>query len=194
MVFYLNIALIGMVVAGLVCLVLGILSIVRSQNRDEKGHKNKEKFFRGIKITVIGVILTVIFGPLLIKALYQEITNGESFVKDMPMLLIFFFFPLVIIIAFVFMVFFAVMGATSLQEGYKHRKEGVYDKESIILGYVMLAIGTIVIVSLVMFVLATIGEFNASLKRSFSKTSSYPSSRENVFLYLLNNLNNSLLE
>ena len=73
MTLYINIALVGMIIAGLACVTLGVISLVR-------GKGDKEKLRRGRRITYLGVVLLIVFIPVLVRAIYKQTTMGESYI------------------------------------------------------------------------------------------------------------------
>ena len=171
-----------MIIAGLACVTLGVISLVR-------GKGDKEKLRRGRRITYLGVVLLIVFIPVLVRAIYKQTTMGESYIF-LPLFLAFFFLPLIELVALACLVFFLVIGITSLQTGYKRNKEGKSDKESIVLGYVMIIIGLVVTISLAMFVFATFKELADSIKRSVNRHSSSINNQTGALIsYLLTKFN-----
>ena len=94
MVLYFNTALIGILFAGLVSLVLGILFIALGQKKNKDGGKDKDKFKRGIELTLLGSVVLAFLVPVAIKVFTQEQTDGDSFLTSSG-LLVWLFMPFV---------------------------------------------------------------------------------------------------
>ena len=166
-----------MVVTGFACLILGIISVARS-------HGKKVKIVRGRKMAIVGIILIVIFGTFLARTLYKQISMGEEYVF-LPLFLAFLLFPIIVLVAVVCLVFFLVYGIDSLRVGYKRDEEGKRDKESIILGYILITIGLIITASIAMFVAGAFSGLVISINKSGNKPSGSASSQSNALLNYL---------
>lgn len=174
-----NTSVICFLIAGLTCLAVGIISLVRGYKK-ESGNTNREKIKKGWIMSVLGTLLLVLFIPIFIKVLAQEMAGEEGFLDAVPLLLLFFYTPSIFVVAIVYLTFFLVIGISSLKEGYAQRKEGKTDMEDIVLGYVMIALGVIVLVSQILFVLGVLSDFSESLKHYSDRFNS--SSVENCLL------------
>ena len=168
--FCFNTTLFCFLIAGIACAVLGAISIVRGYKKNSEGVYNKEKVKRGWTLAVIGTILLAIFIPVLVIVLEQEAEYGSDFLAA-SILILFFFSPLIFIIAIGSLVFFLVIGINSLKEGFNKKTTGKVDVESIIIGFIMLVIGTVVLASQMMFIVTAIREFAESFHRSYNKSS-----------------------
>ena len=176
MVFYFNATIISLLISGLACLIVGLISLINGYKK-----RNKNKTGRGWKLAVLGTIIVSVFLPTLIKVLIEE-ANGGDFLSVSWFFLLF-FLPLVFGAIAVCMVFFLAIGTASLKEGYTKNKDGKFDIENIILGYVMLALGVIVIFSLIMFIRASFESVAESIRRSTSRNNP-PVSSENIAICL----------
>ena len=179
MILYCNTAIIGMIVAGLCCLVIGVLSLIKGYKKDENGKINKEKVFSGWRLSVLGTIILTAFIALLIVVVPFETNEGEAFLTS-SWFFMFFFFPLVFALCFVFFLFFLIMGTISLRDGYTSKKEGKFaDKEKIVLGYLMIVLGIIVVASTLLFIFSVLLRFKLFPD---NRTSSLSSSALSNFL------------
>ena len=165
---YLNIGLISMVITGAACFITGLITLINAYR------KKNDKLSRGWTLSVVGAIVFVLFLISLVNILKQEAEYGEDFLSG-SFILVFLFFPLVLILAITVSIFFLVIGINSLKDGYTKDKEGKRDVLSIALGYLLLALLVVVIASLVMFVYVSFASFSASLKKAYN-SSSQPSS------------------
>ena len=152
MVLYFNTALIGILFAGLVSLVLGILFIALGQKKNKDGGKDKDKFKRGIELTLLGSVVLAFLVPVAIKVFTQEQTDGDSFLTSSG-LLVWLFMPFVFVLEFALILFFLVIGVNALKAGFERRKEGIYDKWTIAFGFIILAVGLVVIASYTLFLM-----------------------------------------
>ena len=167
MVFYFNATIISLLISGLACLIVGLISLINGYKK-----RNKSKTGRGWKLAVLGTVIVSVFLPTLIKALIEE-ENGGDFLSISWFFLLF-FLPFVFVAVLVCLIFFIGIGTTSLKEGYTRNEEGKFDVESIVLGYVMLVLGVVTIFSMVMFIGASITSIGESIKRANERH--YPSS------------------
>ena len=152
MVLYFNTALIGILFAGLVSLALGILFVVLGQKKNKDGGKDKDKFKRGIELTLLGSVVLVVLVPLAIKIFTQELTDGDSFLTSSG-LIVWFFMPFVFVLEFALILFFLIIGVNALKAGFERRKEGIYDKWTIAFGFIILAVGLVVVASYTLFIM-----------------------------------------
>jgi len=157
---YFNLAVIFLLVSGIACFAIGLISLIRGYKK-----KNKEKISRGWRLSILGLVITVVFLPILINVFSLEAESAEELMGSSLIVLIL-FFPLAFAGIFICLLFYLVIGTTSLKAGYTRDQDGKFDVESIVLGYVMLALGIIVIFSLVMYIIATFGYIGESIKRS----------------------------
>ena len=166
MALYFNTAIAAMIMTGLTCFVIGLITTITSYTK-----KKKHKLSRGWTLSIIGALITVFFSYMLASSLHQLSIDGESYLTY-SWVLIFFFFPVVILILFIFAIFFLSTSVISLQEGYKKDENGKRDVASIVLGYVMLFLMAVIIVSMTLFLIAAFGSFREGLRKS---NKSYPS-------------------
>ena len=166
MAFYFNATLIALLISNLACFVVGLISLIRGYTK-----KRKEKISRGWRITILGLVMTVIFALILFFTLKQEMEYGEEFLSY-SIILILFFLPFALIGIVVCLIFFLGMGITSLKAGYTRNEEGKLDTENIVLGYLMLVLGVIVIFSIVMYVGATMTYIGESIHNSIERRNS----------------------
>lgn len=176
MVFYLNTALILMVISGLVCLTAGLIFLIRGYINKNR----KDKIGRGWALSVLGSIMFVFFMIALFKIVAEE-GGGNNFIFA-SWLMLFLFFPLAILFVLIVTVFFLVIGINSLKDGFKRDNEGKKDIVSIVLGFVMLVLLILVLTSLVMFTGISFGAFGKSLKKTNNSTSSHSISESAVAL------------
>ena len=178
MYFYFNAAIISILVSGIACLIIGIITLI----------KDKKRKPRGIRLTILGAIITMVFSATLIKVLYEEIVNNGDFLS-ISLFFLFFFFPFEFLAVVICLIYFLAIGVTSLKEGYTKNEEGKFNKESIVLGYIMLVLGIIVIFSFVMFIGASLSYIQESISESINKRDSRlaSSSSDSESLESLNN-------
>ena len=172
-----NISIICFLIAGLTCLTVGIISLIRGYRN------NHQKIKKGWTMSVLGTILLVLFIPAFVKTMAQETAGENGFLDSIPLLLLFFYTPAVFVVAIVCLTFFLAIGISSLKEGYAHKKDEKVDIESIVLGYVMITLGIIVLVSQVLFVIGVLTDFAEGLKHYNDRFNS--SSVENRLLLFL---------
>lgn len=156
MVFYFNATVISLLVSGLACLIVGLISLINGYKKN-----NKSKIGRGWRLAVLGTIIAAVFLPILVKALIEEAQGGDFL--SITWFFFLFFMPFVFVMVIVCLVFFLGMATTSLKEGYTRNEEGEFDVESIVLGYVMLILGIVVIFTIVMFINASITAIGQSI-------------------------------
>ena len=176
MYFYFNAAIISILVSGIACLIIGVLTLI----------KNKKKTARGWRLTILGSIIVGAFTAALIKVLYEEYVNHGDFLSA-SLFFMFFFLPFTFIAVFICIIYFLAIGVTSLQEGFTKNETGKFNVESIVLGFVMLLLGVAVIFSLIMFIGASIsyiGETIANAGKNKGYSSSQPSSLTSLSNYL----------
>ena len=161
MYFYFNAAIISILVSGIACLIIGIITLI----------KDKKRKVRGLRLTILGAIITLVFSAALIKVLYEEIINSGDFLS-VSLFFLFFFFPFELIAVVICLIYFLAIGVTSLKEGYTKSEEGKFNTESIALGYIMLILGIIVIFSFVMLVGASLSYIQESISESINKRNS----------------------
>ena len=169
MIFYLNTALILMIISGFACLTAGLIFMIRgyiSKNR-------KNKVGRGWTLSILGTLIVVFFVIGLSRILQEEGEGGSGFIFA-SWLLLFLFFPLAILFVLIVTVFFLVIGVNSLKEGFARNSENKRDVVSIVLGFVMLVLLVLVLASLAMFAGVTFGAFGKSLKKAYNNSTSYP--------------------
>ena len=152
MLLYFNIALIGILFAGLASLVLGILFIVLGRKKNKEGGKDKNKFVRGIELTILGSIVLGLLVPVAIRIFIQEMSDGDSFLASSGFL-VWFFMPFVLVLEFALLLFFLIIGVNALKAGFERRKEGIYDKWTIAFGFIILAVGFVVVASYTLFLI-----------------------------------------
>lgn len=152
-----------LLLSGLACVIAGVISFLKGYKT-----KNKSKISRGWFISVLGTIVTIFATYGLVRASHQLFHEGEGFLHGSAWV-VFVFLPLLLVFVALYLAFFIVIGATSLQAGYAHKKEGKLEIESIILGYTILCLGTIAIISGIVFTIAAFNEIRESLKGNKNK-------------------------
>ena len=75
MAFYLNATIISLLIAGLACLVSGVVTFIRGYQK-----QNKNRIGRGWRLAILGTVITSVFLPILIKVLKEE-TEGSGFLS-----------------------------------------------------------------------------------------------------------------
>ena len=157
MVLYFNLAIILIVVSGVACFVVGVISLIN-------GFSNKGKIGKGLAMSIAGVLISILSSYVLSEVLIQEAKDGDSFLFYGSWVFTFIILPIVFIILLIVFVFFLIMGIVSLQEGYKKDENNKRDVTNIVLGYIMLGLAVIIIVSATMLSIVSLHYFRDSLK------------------------------
>lgn len=166
MVFYFNATLITLLISGIACFAIGLISLIRGYVK-----KNKIKIGKGWRLTILGIVMTAVFTPVLISAINQEMESGEDFLSS-GFFIIFFFFPLALVAIFVCFFFFLIIGITSLQNGFAKNEEGKRDTESIVLGFLMLVLGIVITFSIVMYIGSVLTYIGDSIREAGERRNS----------------------
>lgn len=182
MVFSCNAALIGIILAGLVSLITGILFIRKGIKTNKEDKKGVEKLAKGWFRTIFGGIVTVLTIALLAFVVYKEMSEGDEFFTS-SIIIMFLFMPIAIIGIVIVTIIFIDIVTVSLMNGY-HDK----DKVNIVFGYIMLGIGILIVASLVAFFITSLGSLRLSPGPRGGSSSNPPDSSAEALMYYLFNL------
>ena len=100
--------------------------------------------------------------------------EGSDFLSG-TWLILFFFGAFYYAFVLIILIFFLVLGISSLQDGFARRKEGIYEVADIVLGFVILFLGLVVLATSIAFAVASWNELFDSIKNSMNSRN--PSSR-----------------
>ena len=164
------------IVLGLVCLVFGVLFIKSQKKMDNGSQPSKATLIKGWKLVILGSIMIIFFVPALIKASLE----GDGLLGTVWLFSIL-FLPFVLALIIALSVFPLIIGITSLQTGYKNKKEGKNDKLNLVFGYIVLCLVFIAFSSMLWFVMASWSELFAS----FGTHNDSSSPNETVYAPLL---------
>ena len=170
MIICLNLALIAMILSGLACLIVGVFYLLNGYKKD---NINKVKISKGWKLSILGSIVLSVFLLLAIIIIGKEM-EGSDFLSG-TWLILFFFGAFYYAFVLIILIFFLVLGISSLQDGFAHRKEGIYEVADIVLGFLILFIGLFVLATSISFAVASWNELFDSIKNSMNSRN--PSSR-----------------
>lgn len=161
-------SLYAVIVIGLICLCLGIVSIIRSnKNKNPKSREIKKK--NGISLIILGGVIVTIFIP---AAIHFNETNYSS-VWFLELLL----FPSCVFVLIISLVVFITIGSAFLKQGFSQKKEGICDTESIVYGFVILGLGILMVLCLVATFIFSVNSLSNSIRENMNKrTSSEPPS------------------
>ena len=177
MYFYLNATIISLLVSGLACLIVGVITFINGYTK-----KSKTKIGRGWKLAILGTVIVSVFLPVLTKVLKEEVEGGDFLAPSF--FFMFFFMPFVFGAVLVCIIFYIGIGTTSLKEGYTKNEEGKFNVESIVLGYIMLALGAVVVFSLIMLIGASLNVIGDSIS-NINKSEPVSSSDSSILLSVL---------
>ena len=169
------------VIIGLISVILGITAVFNA-NKSKNPAAKHLKVKNGRNIITLGSIIMVVFVTATIYFQHAE----SSSVWIIQLLL----FPLCLIILVLNLVFFTIIGIAFLQQGYLQKKEGIYDVESIVYGFIILTLGFLMAFCLVMTFVYSVGGLGESLingnkSRYTSSSNPYDSSLSMISNYLL---------
>ena len=162
-------SLFAVIAVGLICVVLGIISIINSKKKEDPTPKNLKKK-SGIQIIVLGGLLVVAFIPAVIFYSNAEITALWLFELLLS--------PFCLIVLILVLMFFTYIGISFLRTGFSSKKERKRDNESIVFGFIIIALGIIVAVCFVLSFVYSAGNLIKEVKDNMQNkgSSSQPTS------------------
>lgn len=168
-------ALITIMLIGVASVILGITATFNA-NKSKNPNAKRLKKKNGNNIIILGVVIVMVFTP--ITLFFEQVEYSAVWMIQLL------FFPISVIILVLGLVFFIIIGVSFLQQGFLERKEKIYDTESIAYGFIIFAMGLIMVCCLVLTFVYSLGGFVQSMTGSKKDYSSSAQTLNSINNYL----------